>query len=80
MDERDLDAEIGPEPVDERRRERDLGHEHEGRPAELETGRDRLHVDRRLATAGDALEQERRRVTPVEGRPDQLDGLGLLGA
>ena len=33
MDERDVRVEVGSQPVDERRRERDLGDEHEHRPA-----------------------------------------------
>ena len=66
MDERDIRVEIGAQPIDERRRERDLGDEHEHRPAGLERRHDGLDVDRGLAPARDALEQERSR---DRGRP-----------
>ncbi len=36
VDERHARIEVGPQPVDERQRQRDLGHEYEGRPARLE--------------------------------------------
>ena len=68
MDQRDPDAEVRPEPVDDRHRERDLRHEDEGRPAGLERGHDRLDVDRGLAAAGHAVEQERRRVAGRDRR------------
>ena len=53
VDQRDPGVEVGPQPVDERQRQRDLGHQHERRPAGIETGGDRLDVDGRLAAAGD---------------------------
>ena len=49
MDERDIRVKVGTQPVDERRRERDLRDEHEHRPAGLEGRGDRLDVDRGLA-------------------------------
>ena len=49
-----------------------------GRPASSDVG-DRLDVDRGLAAAGDAVEQERSRVARRDRRPDALDGLGLGG-
>ena len=62
----DPGVEVGPQPVDERQRQGDLGHEDEDRPAELQAGRDRLDVDRRLAAAGDPVEEQRRRVAVGE--------------
>ena len=38
VDERDPRIEVGPEPIDQRQGERDLGHEHERRPARLQRG------------------------------------------
>ncbi len=77
VDERHPRVEVGPEPVDERHREGDLGDEHEHRPAAFERGGDRLDVDRRLAPARHAVEQERRRISSLEGRADRADGLRL---
>ena len=62
MDERDAGVEVGPQPVDEREGQRDLRHEHERRPSGFERRGDRLDVDRGLAAAGHAVEQERARV------------------
>ena len=58
MDEGDPRIEVGPEAVDERQRERDLGDEHEARPATGERPGQELRVDRGLAAAGDAVEQD----------------------
>ena len=77
MDERDPRVEVRPQAVDERQGEGDLRDEDEGRPAGFEGRRDRLDVDRRLAAAGHAIEQERARVARRDGRPDPLDRLGL---
>ena len=65
VDERDAGVEVGPQPVDERQGEGDLGDEHERRPTGLERRRDGLDVDRRLAAAGHAVEQQRPRVAGV---------------
>ena len=80
MDERDVRVEVGSQPVDERRRERDLGDEHEHRPAGLERRRDRLDVDRGLAPARDALEEERGRVAGDQRGPHRVHGRSLLVA
>ena len=79
VDERDPGVEVGPQPVDEREGEGDLGHEHEGRPPGFERGGDRLDVDRGLAAAGHAIEQERARVPGGDGSHDPVDRLGLGG-
>ena len=79
MDERDAGVEVRAQPVDERQRQRDLGDEDEGRAAGLERAGDRLDVDRRLAAAGDAVEQQRPRVGRGHRGPDPLDRLGLGG-
>ena len=62
------DGEVGAQPVDDRRRERDLRHEQQRRAARREARRDRLDVDRGLAAAGDAVEQDRRRVAVARWR------------
>ena len=80
MDERDVRVEVGSQPVDERRRERDLGDEHEHRPAGLERRGDGLDVDRRLAAARHALKEERCRIAGDQRGPDRLHGRGLLVA
>ena len=69
VDERDPRLEVRAQPVDERQRQRDLRHEDEGPPAGLEGLRDRLDVDRRLAAAGHAVEEERRRVAARPSPP-----------
>ncbi len=52
-------AEHGAEPIDGLRREGDLGHEHDRRPAAaLDHLAQQLDVDQRLAAAGDAVEQQ----------------------
>ena len=79
VDERDAGVEVGPQPVDERQRHRDLGHEDERRPTRLERRRDRLDVDRRLAAAGHAVEQQRSRIAGLDRARRPLDGLRLLG-
>ena len=60
-------------------RQRDLRDEHEGRPAGLERRGDGLDVDRGLAAAGHAVEQQRPRVAGLDGRLDPGDGVGLGG-
>ena len=76
---RDPRVEVGPQPVDEREGEGDLRHEHERRPSGLERRGDRLDVDRGLATAGHAVEQERARVAGGDRGHDPGDRLGLGG-
>ena len=77
MEEGDPDREVGSEPVDQRHRQRDLGNEDEGRATALERGDDRLDVDRGLAAAGDAVEQERGRVAAEDRGARGRDRLGL---
>ena len=80
VDERDPRVEVRPQPVDERQRQRDLGDQDERRPAGLERRGDRLDVDRGLAAAGHAVEQERARIAgPAIAATDLPDGLGLGG-
>ena len=68
MEQRDPRVEVRPQPIDERQRQGDLGDEDEGRPAGFERRRDRLDVDRRLAAAGDAVEEERPRIARRRSR------------
>ena len=56
------------------------GHEHERGPAALERRDDRLDVDRGLAAAGHAVEEERRRIAGRDRRADRGHGLGLGAA
>ena len=77
VEERHPRVEVCPEPVDERHRESDLGDEDEHRPAAPERGGDRLDVDRGLATARHAVEQERRGISSLERRADRGDGRRL---
>ena len=77
MEHRDACGEVRAEAVDEGRGERDLRDEHEGRAAILERRRDRLDVDGGLPTAGDTVEQERRRVPRGDRSADPRDGLCL---
>ena len=72
MDDRDAGVEVGAEPVDERERERDLGHEDERRAAASEGRREQLDVDRGLAAAGNAVEEQR---PGLAGRRRPLHGL-----
>ena len=53
------------------------GHEHQRPPAVPEDLGDRLDVDRRLAAAGDAFEEQRRRVTGRQGGGHDRERLGL---
>ena len=55
----DPGGQLGTEAVDDGRRQRDLGDQQEGRPARGERGGDGLDVDRGLAAAGHAVEEER---------------------
>ena len=86
MDDRDPGVEVRPEPVDEREGERDLGHEDERRPAASQGGAQELDVDRGLAAAGHAIEEERRgpRRPPSRARrprrPPTCSGLSSLPA
>ena len=73
VEQRDVDAEVVPQPVDERRRERDLRHEHERGAPGSERVRDRGRVDRGLAARGLALEQEREGSARRERPADPLD-------
>ena len=78
VEQRDARLEIRAEPVDERHREGDLGDEDEGRPAGRERRGDRLDVDRGLAAAGHAVEEERRRVAGLDRLVGRGDGPCLL--
>ena len=80
MDERDVDVEVGSQPVDERRRKRDFRDEHKHRPAGLERRRDGLDVDGGLASPRDALEEQRSRVAGDRRGPNRDHGSGLLVA
>ena len=77
MDDRHPGVEVGAEPVDERERQRDLGDQDERAATGAERRRDRLHVDRRLAAAGHAVEEQRRRVGGRDRLADQGQGRGL---
>ena len=56
-----LIAETPREAAHRLRRERDLGHEHDGTLPLLKKARDRLEVDFRLAAARDTVQQHGRR-------------------
>ena len=73
----DSDVQLGPQAIDDRQGQGDLGHEQEARPAELEGRRDRLDIDGRLAAARHPVEQERRGVGLLEGPPNEPGRLGL---
>ena len=79
VDQRDPGIQVRPQPVDEREGQGDLGDQHEGRPARLERGRDRLHVDRGLAATGHPVEQERTWIPGPDRGDDQPDRLRLGG-
>ena len=64
--ERHLGAEVGTQPVDQRHGHGDLRDEHERGPAACQRGGDRLDVDGGLAGAGRPVEQDRRRVAPID--------------
>ena len=80
MDERDVRVEVGSQPVDERRGQRDFGDEHEHRTAGLERGGDRLDVDRGLAPTRHALEEERCGIAGDQRGLHRLHGRSLLVA
>ena len=77
MEDRHLDPQLRAQPVDERERERDLGHEDQGRAARLEHGRDRLRVDGGLARARRPVQEERRRVARGDGGDDDAQRVRL---
>ncbi len=79
VDQGDPDRELGAQPVDDGRGEGDLRDEQERRAAGLERGGDGLDVDRGLAAARDAVEQDRRRVARRHGVQQQPEGGGLVG-
>jgi len=80
VNDRDRCLEVGPQPVDERHGEGDLGYEHEGRPTDRLGSHDRLGVNGGLSPAGDAVEEDGRRVPLFERLPDSIHSRGLRGA
>ena len=79
MHERHGRVEVRPQAVDERQGQGDLRHEDEHGPAGLEAGRDRLDVDRGLAGAGHAVEQDRRGIAIGDRPADRGHRLRLCG-
>ena len=77
VDERDPRIEVGPEPIDERQGERDLGHEHERGTPRGEGRTDRLDVDRGLATARHAVQEQGARIPLLDRPRDAFHGGGL---
>ncbi len=77
VDEREAHIQVRPDPIHQRQRHRDLRYQDEDRPAALQAGDDRFDVDRGLAAAGHAVEQEWRGVPGVQGRDDRRDRSGL---
>jgi hypothetical protein len=73
----DAGVKVGPEPIDQLERKRDLRNEDQGWPAGVEGRGNRLDVDRGLSRAGDAVEEERAGVATRDRRTDPGDGLGL---
>ena len=73
----DVVAEAGAEARDELRRERDLRDEHDHARARLPRDRDRAQVHLRLARAGHAVKEERRRARVAERVEIALDGGSL---
>ncbi len=78
MEEGDPGIEVGPQAIDDRQGEGDLGDEQEDRATQLEAGRDRLDVDGGLAAAGDPVKEQRRWIALDERLPDPGDR-GRLG-
>ena len=76
--ERHAGIEIGTQAVHERQGEGDLGHEDERRATKGQRSRDGFHVDRRLAPAGHAIEEQRARVASLDGIDDPGDRDSLL--
>ena len=77
MQDRYLRVQLDSQPINERRRERDLRHEDERGPAGGDRLGDRFGIDGGLARARDALEQERRRVAGPDGGQDRRQRLRL---
>jgi hypothetical protein len=77
MQDRERRIEARRETLDQLRRQRDLGHQHEGLPALRNDGLDRAQVHLGLAAAGHAAQQELR--VAAERGDDSLDRLLLLG-
>ena len=78
VDQRNADREVGPEPVDERQREGDLGNEEQRRPAAGEGRDDGLDVDRGLAATCHSVEHDRGRVAGLDRRVDRGNGGRLV--
>ena len=66
-------AESGAKPGDRLRRERDLGDKHYRPLAPPDNGVDRLQVHLGFPAAGDALEQYRLELAPVDALPDEIE-------
>ena len=66
VDQRNGRVQVGPQPVDQGGRQRNLGDEDERRAAGLERRRDRLDVHGRSTAAGHAVDEERLRVAVAD--------------
>ena len=77
VDDRDAAGEVRVEAADGLRRERDLGHEHDGRPALNEARAEGAEVDLGLARARHAVEQKRPRRVRLDGGDDLIERFGL---
>ena len=77
MQDGDGDPQLHPQPVHDRRGERDLRNEEEGRTPGRERRRDGLDVDRGLAPAGDAVEQQGRGVATLDRLEHERHGARL---
>ena len=62
----DGDVQVRPEPIHERERKGDLRNQYQPGPSRRDGRRDRLHVDGRLATTGDAVQEQRLGITPLD--------------
>ena len=79
VQDRDGVAEAVDEARDDLRRQRDLGHEHDRAAALGERRRGGLQVDLGLARAGDAVQQQPRRIARRDRRLDLGEGGRLVG-
>ena len=80
MEDGDLLGGGRPQAVEEWRGQRDLRHQHERAASEAPRSQHGRHVDRRLSSRRDAIEQERPRAPGLDGPDDGCRGPGLVGA
>ena len=80
VQQRDFDAQIVLNSLEQGHRQGDLGHQHQRSPAGRQRGLDRRRVDSRLAARGRALEQHSGRAPLADELADALNRRALLGA